>query len=46
MCRTHQLRYFANNCDISLNALNSSAFPAGSKKNIVACSPTSPSNRM
>lgn len=38
--------YFANSWPISLNALNSKAFPAGSLKNIVACSPTSPSNRM
>ncbi len=34
--------YLANNCPISLNALNSSAFPQGSNRNIVACSPTSP----
>jgi hypothetical protein len=40
-----QSLYLANNCSMSLNALNSSAFPAGSKKNIVACSPTSPLNR-
>ena len=32
--------YFANSCVISLNALNSSAFPHGSSRNIVACSPT------
>ena len=33
--------YFAKICEGSPNALNSSAFPLGSKKNIVACSPTS-----
>ena len=38
--------YLANNCPISLKALNSSAFPAGSKKNMVACSPTCPSKRI
>jgi hypothetical protein len=32
--------YLANNCLMSLNALNSKAFPHGSNKNIVACSPT------
>jgi hypothetical protein len=37
-----EYNYFANNCPISLNALNSKAFPSGSRKNIVACSPTSP----
>ena len=31
---------------MSLNDLNSSAFPEGSVKNIVACSPTSPSKRI
>ena len=31
---------------MSLNALNSSAFPVGSKKNIVACSPVCPLNRI
>ncbi len=34
--------YFANTCEKSTNALNSSALPLGSRKNIVACSPTSP----
>jgi len=34
------LSYFANNWLMSLNALNSSALPQGSRKNIVACSPT------
>ena len=38
--------YLANNCPMSLNALNSKAFPAGSKKNMVACSPGSPLKRM
>src|ERR1044072_1971424 len=37
--------YFANSDDISANALNSSALPEGSRKNIVACSPTSPLKR-
>src|SRR4051812_15058688 len=38
--------YFANTCEKSLNPLNSNAFPLGSKKNIVACSPTSPAKRI
>lgn len=37
--------YLANSDDISANALNSSALPDGSRKNIVACSPTSPLKR-
>jgi len=36
--------YVANSCDSSRNALNSSALPAGSRKNIVHCSPGSPAN--
>ncbi len=36
----------ANNCPaMSRNALNSSAFPLGSVRNIVACSPAWPRNR-
>jgi hypothetical protein len=38
--------YFANRRAGSANALNSSALPLGSRKNIVACSPTSPLKRM
>ena len=34
--------YLAKTCEKSANALNSSAFPLGSRKNIVACSPVSP----
>ena len=34
------LDYLAKSWPISLNALNSSALPQGSKRNIVACSPT------
>ena len=33
-------RYFANSRDGSAKALNSSALPHGSRKNMVACSPT------
>ncbi len=44
--QTQAAAYFANNWLRSSNALNSSAFPAGSRKNIVDCSPTSPSNRV
>src|SRR6476620_11391695 len=35
----------ANSWSRSAKALNSIAFPAGSRKNIVHCSPGSPSNR-
>ena len=35
----------ANRLSMSANALNSSALPNGSRKNIVACSPGSPSKR-
>ena len=39
-------RVVANNsASISANALNSKALPLGSSKNIVCCSPGSPSNR-
>ena len=38
--------HFANSFEGSLNALNSSALPEGSSRNIVACSPTSPRKRM
>src|SRR4029453_6122417 len=37
--------HFANTCARSPNALNSSALPEGSRKNIVACSPTWPLKR-
>ena len=37
--------YFAKICDSSANALNSIALPAGSRKNIVHCSPGWPSKR-
>lgn len=42
----HYLDYFAKICEGSWKDLNSSAFPQGSKKNMVACSPTSPLNLM
>src|ERR1044071_2936953 len=35
----------ANTCESSANAVNSNAFPAGSSRNIVHCSPVSPSKR-
>ena len=38
-------RHVANTWASSANALNSSALPDGSRKNIVACSPGSPLNR-
>lgn len=38
--------YFANICERSAKALNSRAFPDGSRKNMVACSPISPSKRL
>ncbi len=38
--------HFAKICDMSRNALNSRAFPLGSRTNMVACSPGSPANRM
>ena len=41
-----RVHYFANTCEKSANALNSNALPLGSRKNIVACSPTSPANRI
>ena len=37
--------FFANSWSMSPNALNSSALPNGSRKNIVACSPGSPLKR-
>ena len=40
------INYFSKIWLKSLNDLNSSAFPAGSLKNIVACSPASPLNLM
>jgi hypothetical protein len=41
-----QLHYLANNCSMSLKALNSKALFSGSLKNIVACSPTFPLKRI
>src|SRR6185503_4737434 len=41
----HAMGYLANTCFKSPNALNSSALPEGSRKNIVACSPTWPLKR-
>ena len=38
--------YLANSDSIFLKALNSRALPDGSRKNMVACSPTSPLKRM
>ena len=38
--------YLANSDARSRNALNSSALPEGSRKNMVACSPTSPLKRI
>lgn len=40
------LCYLANSWPKSAKALNSSAFPEGSKKNRVDCSPASPLNRV
>lgn len=42
----HNLDYLAKICVGSWKDLNSSAFPQGSRKNMVACSPTSPLNLM
>src|SRR3569623_1881655 len=41
-----RIAHLANNCASSANALNSSALPLGSRKNIVACSPGWPTKRM
>ena len=38
--------YRAKTCEKSAKDLNSRALPLGSRKNIVACSPTSPLNRI
>ena len=38
-------RHPANTCESSAKALNSNAFPAGSSRNIVHCSPDCPSKR-
>lgn len=37
--------YRANSCPMSAKALISTALPLGSRKNMVACSPTSPLKR-
>jgi hypothetical protein len=37
--RRDRFRYFANSLERSAKALNSSALPEGSSRNIVACSP-------
>jgi len=39
------LPYLAKSCPMSLNALNSSALPHGSSRNMVACSPGWPLKR-
>lgn len=39
-CRSHDRNYLANSWPMSLKALNSSALPQGSNRNMVACSPT------
>lgn len=44
--RASRPRQRANSCERSRKALNSSALPEGSRKNIVACSPTWPAKRM
>ena len=43
--RRHPISRCAKTPASSANALNSSAFPAGSKRNIVHCSPTPPAKR-